>query len=157
MFSYKAGGGGISLDHWGIDKVEFEEVKKKLLFILFNSGDPVIEVANAQYARSRSKGEHRGTGLYLRHKHEGVDLKRDEMEDTLRALFTFWQNPVYLETVAMEEGEKLTVPPEILKQMGVEPPGEKKRRRGTIRIYFTSDGKEVTEFDKEQLEVDLPY
>jgi hypothetical protein len=41
--------------------------------------------------------------------------------------------------------------------MGVEPPEEKKRRRGARKIYFTSDGKEITEYDKEQVEVDLPY
>jgi hypothetical protein len=157
MFSYRAGGGAVPSDHWGIDKVEFEKVKKKLLFTLFNRGEPVIEVVNAQYAWSRSKGEHRGTGLYLKHKHEGADLKRDEMEDTLRALFTFWHNPVYLETVVMEEGEKSAVPPEILKQMGVEPPEERKRRRGAIKIYFTSDGKEIAEFEKKKVEVDLPY
>ena len=157
MFSYKAGGGGVPSDHWGIDKVEFEKVKKKLLFTLFNRGEPVIEVVNAQYAWSKNKGKYRGTGLYLRHKHEGADLKRDEMEDTLRALFTFWQNPVYLETVVTEQGKKSAVPPEILRQMGVEPPEEKKRRRGTIRVYFTSDGKEITESDKDHVEVDLPY
>ena len=61
------------------------------------------------------------------------------------------------QTVVIEEGEKSAVPPEILKQMGMEPPEERKRRRGTIRIYFTPDGKEITEFDKEQVEVVLPY
>ncbi len=157
MFSYKAGGGGVPSDRWGIDKVEFDTVKKKLLFALFNRAEPVIEVNNAQYAWSKSNGENRGTGLYLRHKHEGADLKRDEMEDTLHALFTFWQNPVYLETVVTEQGERSAVPAEILKQMGVEPPEERKRRRGTVRIYFTPDGKEITEFDKGQVEVELPY
>ena len=157
MFSYKAGGGGVPSEHWGIDKVEFENVKKKLLFILFNGGEPVIEVVSARYAWSKTKGEHRGTGLYLKHRHEGADLKRDEMEDTLRTLFKLWQNPVYLETVVTEEGKKSIVPPDILRQMGVEPPEEKKRRHGTIRVYFTSDGKEITEFVKNKIEVELPY
>ena len=157
MFSYKAGGGGTPSDHWGIDKLEFEAVKKKLLFTLLNRGEPVIEVVNAQYAWSRSEGEYRGRGLYLRQKHEGADLKHDEMKDTLRALFPFWQNPVHLETVIMEEEKQSAIPPEILKQMGVEPPEEKRRGRGSIRIYSTSDGKEITAFDKERVEVDFPY
>jgi spore cortex formation protein SpoVR/YcgB (stage V sporulation) len=157
MFSYKAGGGGVSSDHWGIDTVAFEKVKKKLLFNLFNGGEPVIEIVNARYSWSQDKGEQQGTGLYLRHRHEGADLKRDEMEDALRALFSFWQNPVYMETVVTEQGERSTVPPDILRQMGVEPPEEKKRRRGTSKVYFTSDGKEIAEYGMEEVEVDLPY
>jgi hypothetical protein len=157
MFSYTAGGGGVPSDHWGIDKVEFEKVKKKLLFSLFNRGDPVIEVVNAKYAWSKAHGEHRGTGIYLKHSHEGADLKRDEMEDTLRTLFKLWQHPVYLETVLTEKGKKSVVPPEILRQLGVLPPEEKKERRGKIKLYFTSDGKEIAEFEKGSIEVESPY
>ncbi|MFO7965179.1 MAG: SpoVR family protein [Desulfobacterales bacterium] len=157
MFSYRAGGGGVSPDHWGVDAAEFEGVKKKLLFTLFNRGEPVIEIVNAQYAWSKNKTEKRGTGLYLKHRHEGADLKRDEMEDTLRALFALWQNPVYLETILTEKSKRSAVPPEILKQMGIEVPEESKTRRGTVKIYFTSDGKEITELDKETVEVRMPY
>jgi len=157
MFSYKAGGGGVRQDHWGVDRTGFKDVKKKLLFTLFNRGEPLIEIVNGQYAWSRNEGEYRGTGLYLKHRHEGADLKRDEMEDTLYALFRVWQNPVYLETVVTKEEKRSSVPPEILRQMGAEPPHESKRRGGQKRIFFTLDGEETEEFDKELVNVDMPY
>lgn len=70
---------------------DFKKIKAKLLFSLTNFGRPYIYITDANY---RNRGE-----LYLAHRHEGIDLKRDEAIDTLRSIHTIWQRPVHLETV----------------------------------------------------------
>ncbi|MEK7729911.1 MAG: SpoVR family protein [candidate division KSB1 bacterium] len=73
---------------------EFKAIKQKLLFLLTNFGQPFIYVEDSNY---RNRGE-----LYLRHQHEGIDLKFDEARDTLKALHAIWSRPVNLETMADE-------------------------------------------------------
>ena len=73
---------------------EFKAIKQKLLFLLTNFGQPFIYVEDSNY---RNRGE-----LYLRHQHEGIDLKLDEARDTLRAIHTIWTRPVNLETLVDE-------------------------------------------------------
>jgi stage V sporulation protein R len=75
---------------WEIVDREFKRIKEKLLHQLTNFGQPIIEVADANY-ENRSE-------LLLSHKHEGVDLKLDEARDTLRCLQTMWKRPVSLLT-----------------------------------------------------------
>lgn len=74
---------------------EFAEVKKKLLYRLTNFGQPFIYVEDGNYA---NRGE-----LYLRHRHEGIDLRLDYARDTLRNLHKIWTRPVHLETVIDEK------------------------------------------------------
>ncbi len=157
MFSYKAGGGGVPRNHWGIDKSDFKSVKRKLLFNLFNAGEPVIEIVNAQYAWSKKKGEYRGNGLYLEHRHEGADLKQGELEDTLKALYSFWQGPVYLETIVSKQEKDWGAPLDILQQMGIHFLEEASKKKGTVRIYFTLNGEEVNQYDKQEIEYQVPY
>lgn len=69
----------------------FDQVKNKLLQTLTNGGNPIIEVL-----------EHSPLGrddLYLKHVHEGVDLKLDYARETLRNLYRIWRKPVHVETV----------------------------------------------------------
>ncbi len=73
---------------------EFKAIKQKLLFLLTNHGQPFIYVEESNY---RNRGE-----LYLRHQHEGIDLKLDEARDTLRNLYAVWSRPVNLETMVDE-------------------------------------------------------
>lgn len=73
---------------------DFKTIKRKLLFQLTNFGHPIVVVEDANYL---NRGE-----LYLRHKHEGIDLKIDEAHDTLRNLYVIWTRPVHLETVVDE-------------------------------------------------------
>jgi len=75
---------------WEIIDREFKRIKEKLLHQLTNFGQPIIEVADANY-ENRSE-------LLLSHRHEGVDLKLDEARDTLRCLQTMWKRPVSLLT-----------------------------------------------------------
>lgn len=74
-----------------IDSRDFEAIKQKLLFSLTNFGQPIIVVQDANYS---NRGE-----LYLKHQHEGVDLKLDEARDSLINLYRIWRRPVHVETV----------------------------------------------------------
>ncbi len=77
---------------------DFKHVKEKLLFQLTNFGQPSISVEDGNY-------ENRGE-LFLRHRHEGIDLKIDYSKDTLRNLQTIWGRPVHVET-AVDKRKKL--------------------------------------------------
>jgi stage V sporulation protein R len=79
---------------------EFSEVKQKLLYRLTNFGQPFIYVEDGNYA---NRGE-----LYLRHRHEGIDLRLDYARDTLRNLQKIWTRPVHLETVLDDKKRLLT-------------------------------------------------
>jgi stage V sporulation protein R len=70
---------------------DFKKVKEKLLFQLTNFGHPYICVEDGNY-------ENRGE-LFLRHRHEGIDLKIDYAKETLRNLNTIWSRPVHIETI----------------------------------------------------------
>ncbi|HMQ30276.1 MAG TPA: SpoVR family protein [Chloroflexaceae bacterium] len=82
-------------DLYEIASREFKEIKEKLLFRLTNFGQPFIYVEDGNY---NNRGE-----LYLRHRHEGVDLKMDYARDTMRNLHKIWTRPVHLETVIDEK------------------------------------------------------
>ena len=66
-------------------------VKQRLLRQFTNMGHPIIEVADDNH-------ENRGE-LYLRHRHEGTDLREDFARETLRAVHRIWTRPVHIETV----------------------------------------------------------
>ncbi len=78
-------------DLYEIASREFREIKEKLLFRLTNFGQPFIYVEDGNY---NNRGE-----MYLRHRHEGVDLKMDYARDTMRNLHKIWTRPIHLETV----------------------------------------------------------
>ena len=74
-----------------VESREFEQVKQRLLNSLTNFGKPWIEVINGNH---RNRGE-----LLLRHRYEGVELKRSEAQDTLVNLCKIWGRPVHLESI----------------------------------------------------------
>ncbi len=78
-------------DVYEIASRQFQEIKEKLLFSLTNFGQPFIAIEDANY---NNRGE-----LYLKHRHEGVDLQMDYARDTLRNLYKLWTRPIYLETL----------------------------------------------------------
>lgn len=78
-------------DFYEIASREFQEIKEKLLFRLTNFGQPFIYVEEGNY---NNRNE-----LYLRHRHEGVDLKMDYARDTMRNIHKIWTRPVHLETM----------------------------------------------------------
>ena len=87
MFSYAFND---KTHQYEIESREFNKIKERLLFGLTNFGRPFIAVADGNY-------ENRGE-LYLVHQHNGVDLKLDYAEDTLRNIHKLWTRPVQLET-----------------------------------------------------------
>jgi stage V sporulation protein R len=82
-------------DVYEIASREFKAIKEKLLFQLTNFGQPFIYVEDGNY---NNRGE-----LYLRHRHEGVDLKQDYARDTLRNIQRIWTRPINLETVVEDK------------------------------------------------------
>lgn len=91
---------------------DFKAIKRKLLFQLTNFGQPIIVVEDANYL---NRGE-----LYLRHNHEGIDLKIDEAHDTLRNLFVIWTRPVHLETIVDENKTLLSFDGEEHKEIEID-------------------------------------
>jgi stage V sporulation protein R len=87
-------------DLYEIASREFREIKEKLLFRLTNFGQPFIYVEDGNY---NNRGE-----MYLRHRHEGVDLKMDYARDTMRNLHRIWTRPVHLETLIDDKKRLLT-------------------------------------------------
>ncbi|MDF1563721.1 MAG: SpoVR family protein [Deltaproteobacteria bacterium] len=87
-------------DRWEIVTRAFREVKQKLLGMLTNFGQPIIEVLDGNH-------ENRGE-LLLVHRHEGVDLKQDHAHDTLENLAALWRRPVHLHTLVDEKGMLLS-------------------------------------------------
>lgn len=73
-----------------IDDRSSARIKEKLLFSLTNLGNPYITVVDGNY-------ENRGE-LYLKHRHDGVDLRIDYAKATLERLYSIWSRPVHLQT-----------------------------------------------------------
>jgi len=73
-----------------IESRQFKEVKEKMLFQLTNSGNPIIEVIDANF---KNRGE-----LLLQHEHMGIDLQKDYAEAALEALCRCWKRPVGIVT-----------------------------------------------------------
>ncbi|MEK6675195.1 MAG: SpoVR family protein [Planctomycetota bacterium] len=67
---------------------DFEKVKKQLLFMLTNHGQPYIYVMDGNY---RNRGE-----LYLAHRHTGADLDVKYAVATLKSVQKIWKRPVHL-------------------------------------------------------------
>ncbi len=97
LFSFKY---NRDTDYYEIVSRQFEEVKQKLLFQLTNFGQPFIYVEDGNY---NNRGE-----LYLRHRHEGVDLQMNYARDTMRNLYKIWTRPIYVETIIDERKRLLS-------------------------------------------------
>jgi stage V sporulation protein R len=95
-------------ERYEIESRDWRRVKEQILFGLTNIGNPFINVADANF---RNRGE-----LYLRHRHDGVDLQMDKAQDTLKNLHRLWQRPVHIETAVEGEGKILTFDGEELTQ-----------------------------------------
>lgn len=87
-------------DLYEIASREFQEIKQKLLFRLTNFGQPFIYIEDANY---NNRGE-----LFLRHRHEGVDLQWNYARDTMHNLHKLWTRPINLETMIDERKRVIT-------------------------------------------------
>jgi stage V sporulation protein R len=70
---------------------DFDKIKRQLLFMLTNHGQPYIYVLDGNY---RNRGE-----LYLGQKHVGVDLDIKYATETLKAVQHIWGRPVHLHAI----------------------------------------------------------
>jgi Uncharacterized conserved protein len=86
LFNYRKVGA-----HWQVTDNEWEKVRDNLVQQLVNGGHPRIVVIEGDY---EGKG-----GLYLKHRHEGVDLDLIYLEKTLNLVQSLWGKAVSLETV----------------------------------------------------------
>lgn len=82
-------------ENYEIASREFEKIKQQLLNSLTNHGRPFIYVVDANY---RNRGE-----LYLMHRYQGIELKQDYAQDSLKNLHKLWARPVHIETVIDEK------------------------------------------------------
>jgi stage V sporulation protein R len=76
---------------WQVTENEWEKVRDNLVQQLVNGGHPRIVVLEGDY---EGKG-----GLYLKHRHEGIDLDIVYLEKTLALVQFLWGKAVALETV----------------------------------------------------------
>ena len=74
-----------------IESRAFQDIKKRLLEQLTNSGQPIIEVVEANLD---NRGE-----LLLHHAHSEAELQADWAETTLGNLVRLWKRPAALDTV----------------------------------------------------------
>ncbi len=86
LFNYRKVGA-----HWQVTETEWEKVRDNLVQQLINGGHPRIVVIEGDY---EGKG-----GLYLKHRHEGIDLDVVYLEKTLTLVQFLWGKAVVLETV----------------------------------------------------------
>jgi stage V sporulation protein R len=77
---------------------DFKKIKQNLLFSLTNSGQPLIDLVDANY-------ENRGELLFT-HRYENMDLDLDKAKLTLANVQAIWTRPVHLVT-QMEGVQKM--------------------------------------------------
>jgi hypothetical protein len=63
--------------------------------MITNLRRPIVYVTDANY---QGKGE-----FYMKHLHEGIDLKIESLKEALEVLYRIWQQKVHLETVITAE------------------------------------------------------
>ncbi len=77
-------------DEWIITDKTWERVRDQLVADMTNLGHPSIELVDDDYGGNRE--------LYLRHRHEGVDLDLEHARKTLEHVQRLWGRMVHLET-----------------------------------------------------------
>jgi len=82
-------------EEWTVTEKKWERVRNQLVANMTNFSFPYIEVADGDYENNRE--------LYLRHKHEGVDLDVKYARKTLEYVHKLWGRQVHLETVLVNE------------------------------------------------------
>jgi len=68
----------------------FKKVKEQFLSMLVNAGQPIIQIADANYD---NKGE-----LLLEHVFDGKELDYSQAQDTLSNIYTIWSRPIHIQT-----------------------------------------------------------
>jgi len=87
-------------NQYEIKSREFMEVKRQLLFMLTNMGNPIISLIDDSFGKRQE--------LLLKHQYEDVELHYDWARETLKNLYIIWKRPVNLWTVFKGKGTLLT-------------------------------------------------
>jgi stage V sporulation protein R len=82
-------------EDWTITDKKWERVRDQLVANMTNFGFPYIEVVDGDYDGNRE--------LYLKHRHEGVDLEMKYARKTLEYVYQLWGRDVHLETIIDSE------------------------------------------------------
>jgi stage V sporulation protein R len=86
-------------EEWTVTEKKWERVRNQVVANMTNFGFPYIEVADGDYDDNRE--------LYLKHKHEGVDLDVKYARKTVEYVHKLWGRQVHLETVL--DGEPIVM------------------------------------------------
>jgi stage V sporulation protein R len=86
-------------EEWTVTEKKWERVRNQLVANMTNFGFPYIEVADGDYDDNRE--------LYLKHKHEGVDLDVKYARKTMEYVHKLWGRQIHLETVL--DGEPIVM------------------------------------------------
>lgn len=78
-------------NQYEIKSREFAQIKKQLLFMLTNMGNPIISLIDDSFG---NRGE-----LLLKHHYEDVELHYEWAKETLRNIFYIWKRPIHIWTV----------------------------------------------------------
>jgi stage V sporulation protein R len=78
-------------EEWTITEKKWERVRDRLVANMTNFGFPYIEVVDGDYDGNRE--------LYLKHRHEGVDLEVKYARKTLEYVHKLWGRDIHLETI----------------------------------------------------------
>jgi stage V sporulation protein R len=77
-------------EEWTISEKKWERVRDRLVANMTNFGFPYIEVVDGDYDGNRE--------LYLKHRHEGVDLDMKYARKTLEYVHKLWGRDIHLKT-----------------------------------------------------------
>lgn len=95
-------------ERYEVESRDFLKIKRRLLQSLTNMGQPIIQLADANY---KNRGE-----LYLMHEYESVEIDMKYAHDTLVNLNSVWSRPVHLQTVLEETPTLISFDGEDFKQ-----------------------------------------
>ena len=87
-------------NQYEIKSREFAEIKRQLLFMLTNNGNPIIDLIDDSFGNRQE--------LLLKHQYEEVELHYEWAKETLRNLYFVWKRPVNLWTVFKGRGTLLS-------------------------------------------------
>jgi stage V sporulation protein R len=123
----------------------FEDIKKKLLFLHTNLGRPVIKVKGGNYD---NKGE-----LLLIHEWNGVQLHMEEAKKVLKNIYEMWGRPVNLKTIIYR---KVKDPDPLRKRINPQQPSTALKEEQGVMLRY--DGERIREMALSPDEVeDIKY
>ncbi|MCX7943242.1 MAG: SpoVR family protein [Deltaproteobacteria bacterium] len=101
-------------NQYEIKSREFSKVKKQLLFMLTNMGNPIISLIDDSFGNRNE--------LLLKHHYEGVELHYEWAKETLKNICTIWKRPIHLWTVIRGKGTLISFDGKVFSEKIMEEP-----------------------------------